>query len=325
MPETGWVSAHLFYHGDQDAVITGAVRPAAERLRRDGLADGFFYLRYWEGGPHVRLRVRTRPEHVVAVRAVVEHAAEEFFRTSPSRSAQSEQDYAESAPRLAAIERKADYDTTLHPDNSLAFIDYLPENAVFGTGRALEAVERQFTASSALAAEMIGRGRTPGQRAMDAFAMLAANRTVFTSFPPEIVYQSRFMVDRDPESAKLLEAPEFRRYFDANKVHLRATLAAVSAVTRGVPLPDASVAGRWLATIRDLTDTLVELELLDQLDARPAFEAPDYALERINHVVPQWIVERCTHLMCNRLGINLVQESRLRLLLAMTAYDPWAV
>ncbi|WP_035839686.1 thiopeptide-type bacteriocin biosynthesis protein [Kitasatospora azatica] len=323
--EHSWVSAHLFYHGDQDAVITGVVRPAVERLGGAGLVDGFFFLRYWEGGPHVRLRVRTRPEHVQEVRSVIEETAAEFFRTSPSQSALTEQGYAESAPALAEQERMADYDTVLHPDNSVAFIDYVPETEVFGTGRALAAVEKQFMASSVLAVELIARGRTPGQRAMDAFAMLAANRTVFTGILPELAYQARFMVESGGSMAELLGSADFERHFDANKAQLRTSLEAVWAATRGVALPNASVASSWLETVRDANDTLVELELLGQLDAYPDFEAPADVLQHINHLVPQLIVERCTHLMCNRLGISLAQESHLRLLLTRTAFDLCAV
>ncbi|GAA1079404.1 MULTISPECIES: lantibiotic dehydratase C-terminal domain-containing protein [Kitasatospora] len=320
-----WVSAHLHYHGDQDALVVGAVRPAVERLRRAGQAEGFFFLRYWEGGPHVRLRVLTDPERAAEVRAVIEETAAEFYRTSPSGSPMTPQEYADSAPGLAALERMAAYDTELHPDNSVAFVDYRPETGVFGTGRSLEAVERQLMAASALALELIARGRTPGQRAMDAFAMLAANRTLFTGILPELAYQARFMVESGGQAAQLIGTPAFERHYEANKARLRSTLEAVWAATRGVALPDGSVAGTWLASTRDLNDTLVRLELLDRLDAYPSFEAPADVLDHINHVVPQLIVERCAHLMCNRLGIGLAQESHLRLLLTRTAFDLCAV
>ncbi|MFH8385765.1 lantibiotic dehydratase C-terminal domain-containing protein [Kitasatospora sp. NPDC018058] len=328
LPETAartWVSAHLFYHGDQDAVVVGAVRPAVERLRLAGQAEGFFFLRYWEGGPHVRLRVLTSPEHAAQVRSVIEETAAEFYRASPSESSMTPQEYADSAPSLAALERMADYDTVLHPDNSVAFVDYVPETDVFGTGRSLEAVERQLMAASALAVELIARGRKPGQRAMDAFAMLAANRTLFTGILPELAYQARFMVESGGQAAQLIGTPEFERYFEANKAQLRSTLEAVWAVTRGVALPDGSVANGWLASTRDLNDTLVQLELLGRLDAYPGFEAPAEVLDHINHLAPQLIVERCAHLMCNRLGISLAQESHLRLLLTRTAFDLCAV
>jgi hypothetical protein len=324
-PVLTWVSAHLYFHGDQDAVIVGAVRPAVERLRRAGLAEGFFFLRYWEGGPHVRLRVLTRPEQVDQARSVIEETVEGFYRASPSASSMTAQEYADTAPGLAALERMDDYDTVLHPDNSLAFIDYVPEVEAFGTGRSLEAVERQLMAGSALALELIAHGRKPGQRAMDAFTMLAANRTLFTGILPELAYQARFMVESGGRAAQLIGTPQFERHFEANKTQLRSTLESVLSSTRGVALPGESVANGWLAGTRELNDTLVELELLGKLDAFPSFEAPADVLEHINHLVPQLIVERCTHLMCNRLGISLAQESHLRLLLTRTAFDLCAV
>lgn len=323
MSERSWVSAHLFYHADQDAVIVGVIKPAVERLRSAGIAEGFFFLRYWEGGPHVRLRVLTSsPDEA---RAIIEETAATFYTTSPSTSTMSQQDYDENAANLAALEEMADYDRKLHPDNSVAFIDYVPETEVFGKGASLEAVERQLMATSALAVALIARGRTAGQRAMDAFAMMAANRTLFTSILPELAYQARFLVESGGTAAQLLGSAAFEQYFEANKAHLRGSLEAVWAGTRGVALPESSVASKWLATVRELNDTLVKLELLRELDAYPGFDAPEDVLEHINHLVPQLIVERVTHLMCNRLGIGLAQESQLRLLLTRTAFDLCAV
>ena len=320
-----WVSAHLFYHAEQDELIVGAVKPIVERLREAGLADGFFFLRYWEGGPHVRLRVRTSADREQQVRSVIEDLAAAFYRISPSESLMSKEDYAESAPGLAKLEQMTDYDAVLHPDNSVAFIDYVAETDVFGTGQAIDAVEKQLMAASALAVEMIARGRTPGQRAMDAFAMLAANRTLFTGILPELAYQARFLVESGGTAGEVLGSAEFENHFEANKAQLRGTVESVFAATRGVALPEASVASRWLTTVQDLTEKLVELELLRTLDAFPSFDAPADVLEHINHLVPQLIVERCAHLMFNRLGISLAQESHLRLLLTRTAFDLCAV
>ncbi|MEU8588827.1 lantibiotic dehydratase C-terminal domain-containing protein [Streptomyces sp. NPDC048664] len=325
MSDRGWVSAHLFHHGDQDALIAGAVKPAVDRLRRAGHADGFFFLRYWEGGPHVRLRVRARTEHHGEVRAAVEETAAEFYRTTPSSSSITEEEYARTAADLAAREHMTAYDPVLHPDNSVEFIPYVPDSEAFGTGRALEAVEKQLMAASTLAVELIARGRTAGQRAMDVFAMLAANRTLFTSILPELAYQARFISEIGGTASQVLGSADFERHFEANKTQLRAGLETVWAVTRGGALPDTSLVNAWLRTVQDLNETLVELELLGTLDASPAFDAPADVLEHINHLVPQLIVERCAHLMCNRLGIGLAQESHLRLLLTRTVFDLCAV
>lgn len=304
MSERRWGSTHRFYHADQDAVLTRVVKPAVERLRRDGLADGFMFLRYREGAAHVRLRVLTRSGSVQEVRSVVEETAAEFYQSPESGS--------------------ATFDTVPEPDDSAAFIGYAPETDLFGTDRALDAVERQLMASSALAVELIARGRTPGRRALDAFAMLAANRTLFTGILPELAYHARFIVESGGAAAELLGSAGFERHFDANKAQLRASLEAVWAVTRGAALPAASVAGMWLAAVRDLSETLIELESLGGLDdypGLPGLTVPLDVLEHINHVVPQLIVERCAHLMCNQLGIDPVQEAHLRLLLTRTSFD----
>ena len=49
-----WISAHIFHAGDLDALITRVAGPLVSDLN----PEGFFFLRYWEGGPHLRLRMR---------------------------------------------------------------------------------------------------------------------------------------------------------------------------------------------------------------------------------------------------------------------------
>ena len=323
MPERHWASAHLYHHGDQDALIADVVRPVAEGLRRDGLAQGFFFLRYWEGGPHVRLRVLT--EHPEPVRTRVEAAATVFFQATPSTSPMSTVDYNALAAVLAEQEGLDDHDRVLHPDNSLAFVDYVPETARYGTGRSLAAVEDHLMAASALAADLIGAGRSAGQRAMDAFAMLAANRTLYTDIFPEFAYQSRFLAESRGAATAVLGSPEFERHYAANRDQLRTRLEAVWAAGQGEAEPDTSVLARWLTTIRDLHGTLVELDERGALDVEPGLDAPPDVLDHINHLVPQLIVEQCAHLMCNRLGLTQVQELHLRVLLARTAFDLCAV
>lgn len=62
-----WTSLHCFLHwtGEQnDAFLTRAAGPLLNRLRADGLLEDWFFIRYGEGGPHVRIRARavTDPE-----------------------------------------------------------------------------------------------------------------------------------------------------------------------------------------------------------------------------------------------------------------------
>jgi thiopeptide-type bacteriocin biosynthesis protein len=56
MPDA-WLSAYV--RGEElTALLRGGIRPFVEEARAAALCDRFFFIRYWEGGPHVRLRMR---------------------------------------------------------------------------------------------------------------------------------------------------------------------------------------------------------------------------------------------------------------------------
>jgi hypothetical protein len=55
-----WFALHIFYGGDENSLLLEAVRPTLQRLRSDGAIDLYFFVRYWNGGPHVRVRVQCR-------------------------------------------------------------------------------------------------------------------------------------------------------------------------------------------------------------------------------------------------------------------------
>jgi thiopeptide-type bacteriocin biosynthesis protein len=56
-----WLSLHCFAYWpakDLDQFLCRTVAPLLDRLRGDGRIGDWFYIRYWEGGPHLRLRLR---------------------------------------------------------------------------------------------------------------------------------------------------------------------------------------------------------------------------------------------------------------------------
>lgn len=64
---TSWTSWHVHQHQGQDRLLTEAVAPLIGIVRSEGLADLAFVLRYWDGGPHVRLRLRAPSDAALAV------------------------------------------------------------------------------------------------------------------------------------------------------------------------------------------------------------------------------------------------------------------
>lgn len=53
-----WISLHVFHAGDQDRLILDGVAPAVEE--RSSAILRWYLVRYWNGGPHLRLRVLPR-------------------------------------------------------------------------------------------------------------------------------------------------------------------------------------------------------------------------------------------------------------------------
>ena len=57
-----WLSLHFFHHGDLDRLLVECVGPLVLALKREGAIAESFFLRYWNGGPHIRLRLAVSPE-----------------------------------------------------------------------------------------------------------------------------------------------------------------------------------------------------------------------------------------------------------------------
>ncbi|WP_293573089.1 lantibiotic dehydratase C-terminal domain-containing protein [Phaeobacter sp.] len=53
-----WAAFHLFHAGDLDDVLLQVVKPVIAEVQTENPTLNWFFLRYWNGGPHVRLRVR---------------------------------------------------------------------------------------------------------------------------------------------------------------------------------------------------------------------------------------------------------------------------
>lgn len=57
---TEWLSVYLFVDRTKfEQVITEFVAPFIDQLERNKLLHGFFFIRYFENGPHIRLRIKS--------------------------------------------------------------------------------------------------------------------------------------------------------------------------------------------------------------------------------------------------------------------------
>ena len=170
-----WVSAHVFTAHPLDLVVQRLLPDVLDDLRRRGLADRFFFIRHWQFGPHVRLRVRlTTPDTAPEVRETLDAHAAALFRSQPSTRTMTDRQYAELAERFSVMEPGSE-PGALAPNDSLAFIPYLPEHAKYGYGAALRAVEDSFSTCSELALAATAASWAPARQLAYCFALLAGS------------------------------------------------------------------------------------------------------------------------------------------------------
>ncbi|MEV6737207.1 lantibiotic dehydratase C-terminal domain-containing protein [Streptomyces sp. NPDC051104] len=164
----GWLSWHV--HGPADGTRTDHLTPlVADNLaelihtqREAGALRGWFFIRYWEGGPH--LRVRLLPGDGVPA-ARLDEAVRKAFAALPMEGHRPAE-YLLGISALAAASAAGDPSVdarmarTVREPGVYAAV-YEPETSRYGSGAALEATEDTFMLSSELAL-MAARSRLPG-------------------------------------------------------------------------------------------------------------------------------------------------------------------
>lgn len=113
---TEWLSAYVFTSGSLRDLLVEHVAPLVDHVLSEGLAERFFFIRYWEGGPHLRLRFE-RPHDAV-------HA--ELERRFPLWAAQ-----------------------------RLDYVEYEPETERYGGPEAIGIAEDCFALSSRVALQIL--------------------------------------------------------------------------------------------------------------------------------------------------------------------------
>lgn len=146
-----WLSTHIFYHGDQNRLIADLIPQVAEAI---GSTQLFFFLRYWDGGPHVRLRLLVEPDaDIEQLESIVADITRIWFRNNPC-DAITATAYDHSARVLGRYEQ-VDYLPKMLPNCSVRTIPYRPERGRYGDGELLHRVEDHFAWSSQFAIEVL--------------------------------------------------------------------------------------------------------------------------------------------------------------------------
>ncbi|PWS39874.1 hypothetical protein DKT74_36035, partial [Streptomyces sp. ZEA17I] len=163
---TPWLSLHCFLRSapeDVDTLLTEEVAPLLDGLVAGGEAGGWFFIRYDEGGHHLRIRVRGASEATaVSLADALAKAAGRLPDTGPGAGTGTGQ--AEHAEVRA--------------------VPYVPETARYGGPEALPVAEEVFVRSSRVAVRAVRE--TPRGSARLALAIDLAHTTALACGPDRL-------------------------------------------------------------------------------------------------------------------------------------------
>ena len=215
---TPWLSLHCFLTDprQQEAFLASRIVPLMREWTVAGAVESWFFIRYWEGGPHLRLRLRGQitadPAQVIAS---LGNGIATWMTPEPLRR---EDYYAAHGFDGTAVDIAA---LPWFAEGSIEAIAYVPELQRYGGAAAIAASEQLFAQSSAVAAALVRAA--PGdmhRRTALAFALMAAAGFAFTG---EAAGVSRYFDDY---------AAGWSQYSVANRT-LAANLAADAAANPG--------------------------------------------------------------------------------------------
>ena len=132
-----WLAAYLYYSEPWESFLGESLAPFVQRVLKDGIAERYFFIRYWEQGPHVRLRFfgdEAVLEHTL--KPLLEKHFKAYFEQHPSTRVEPE--WLKTAPT----------EQQWFPNNSIQYIPYEQETERYGGPQAVTVGEVQFESSS---------------------------------------------------------------------------------------------------------------------------------------------------------------------------------
>lgn len=132
-----WLACYIFCCEPWERLLTEHVGPLARSILREGLAEQYFFIRYWERGPHIRLRFkgdRARMER--DIRPKLDDLFARYFAANATN--RQDPDWTAALPA----------DQQWFPNDSWQYIEYEPETGRYGGPLGLDISEKQFQISS---------------------------------------------------------------------------------------------------------------------------------------------------------------------------------
>ncbi|NEE03722.1 thiopeptide-type bacteriocin biosynthesis protein [Phytoactinopolyspora halotolerans] len=337
MGDDRWVALHVFYASDANPILVEAVRPLVDELRRDQLIDGWFFIKYWMEGPHIRVRFKpSSPELRDEVTQRATAALEEFLKRRPALYDTDVDGLDDLYKRMYVAEygeeswneKYGDGGMPYRPNNSVALMPYDPEYDRYGGPVGIDIAEWHFEHSSDLVALLLATSNAHVRPVLLGMATQLSLMTAYTFLHTDEAVRRFFQRYRTFWETSYQEPSDdyhssFEKSFDRTRETLLPRIERIRSVAAAMNgTADATgdepslsqIERRWLAHCAELRDRVLDAasrgELLfpsRQGEGRSTIDEPE-ALATV-------LLSSYIHMTNNRLGVAILDEIYLSYLI----------
>jgi hypothetical protein len=333
-----WLAVHVFYASNPNPMLTDCVAPLVARLREEGLIRRYFFIKYWQEGPHVRLRLLpTTPADRPAVQARVEEALDAFLRVRPSLFDVDHEAVGGFHREMYVFEYgeeawERDYGAAGMPvraNNSYVLMKYEPEYDRYGGETGVAVAEWHFEHSSDLVLRLLASTNVHVRTVMLGLSTQLALVLGYTFRPDPgalalfLRYYCEFWKGAGGGDGRDRE-PDFDRGYEEMGIGLRQRVASIRESvldSDGPPKGLALFASDWAAHCLELRDLIVELSTAGRLDLRPADGNGPREPMTDPDVMLGILLSGYIHMTNNRLGVGVSDEAYLAHLMRRAVID----
>ncbi len=138
------LAVYIFCSDPWEDLLLNCVKPLAQQILNDKLANNYFFIRYWENGPHIRLRFFGDEQTLNnKVKPLLTEKLQAYLQANPTKR--------EDPPGIETLPEKDRW----FPNNTIQFIAYEPETDRYGGPKAIGPSELHFQDSSIAILELL--------------------------------------------------------------------------------------------------------------------------------------------------------------------------
>ena len=298
-----WLSAHLYFNGDIyssicDTMLLKVVSSIIKECDKKSLFIKYFFIRYNEYGPHIRLRFNiNRTEQLKTIKNIILKNVRNNF------------------PSDLFFIPQTENKNFIDADNpSILWVDYEPEFIRYGGEEAIKIAEDYFHYSSKTAIELVKQMNLNDESDRLAKGLLATLVLIYTFLPDRIIasnfinnyshsYLSAFARNDETNS---IYTEAFNNGFNRQSEKLVEFINKVwNALENGYELTEAL--DTYKANLEIIKEKLKKLYDLGLINKEIKIES---WYNCVRMILPSYV-----HMMNNRLGIQIKDEAYLAFLI----------